>query len=98
MPDSSVDAVLIRQDKIQGKEESQKSLWINKVFGPVLGGPRVHARSVVGGLYLLTIDPLAHLNFHTDHPRSGQSRYTWTEVGDGVSHGVLIPEEAESNA
>lgn len=86
----TVDAVLIESNRIKGGDEVEKALWVKATFGPVLNSPRVYSRSVVGGVHLLTREPIATRYFPSDGDRAGQERYTWTDQGQGVQYGSLV--------
>ena len=82
--------------------EHARLAWYKTEFGPVLNSPRVHSRFVGGGSEaMLTGDGssmagAAGHRYHPDnHPQAGQERYTWTDRGDGILYGTLIPEEAK---
>jgi hypothetical protein len=55
-------------------------------FSAILQVPRVYLRHQ-GTTHFLTGSPHDTLLFSQSDPRSGRSRYTWTDRGDGVSYG-----------
>ena len=60
-------------------------------FAPVLNVARVFVRHQ-GTEHFLTGDPADTLNYSSFSPRSGESRYDWTDRGDGVFYGYLKPD------
>ena len=59
-------------------------------FAPVLRTARVFVRHQ-GASHFVSGSPDDTLLFSAASPRSGQPRYDWTDRGDGVSLGRLIP-------
>lgn len=88
-PPVRADAVLIRRDKISGTF-TEKLQEMHRRFGPVVGVVKgcVFPESPKGwNFYAPTADQT--VNLPLNHQQGGQPRYTWTEVEDGVKHGIL---------
>jgi hypothetical protein len=90
---AKVDAVFLPPHYGKGSTLDSKLNAINAEFLPILGCKRLYVRqqganagSFVSG------NPNDPLNFPTDHERMGEPRYEWTDRGDGVRYGTLVPD------
>lgn len=97
----TVDAVLLPLNYGKGGTAEQRIRALAREFKPILGDRKWDARDVVGGKMLAPwVDPRDHtesfshhtLLFPTGHSLAGQSRYEWTDRGDGVKYGTLVPD------
>jgi hypothetical protein len=95
------DAILFPDSLKRGKSSLDRTAYVQRTLGPVLGGKdhtslgpqhggRVYSRDVGGGMYLATLSPEDTLLFPTDHDYARQPRYRWEDQADGTRHGFLI--------
>jgi len=81
------DAVLLDRKAPGASHRARVMGTLNKVE-PLLGG-QAYIRDVGGDRILATRSPHDTLFFPTDHDRSGEERYDWTDGPDGVRLGTL---------
>jgi hypothetical protein len=92
MPDRTIDAVRVPVGYARGRGVADRYRAIDAEFRPLLGGGRLWLRNQ-GAFVFVTPGAADTLLFPKDHPRSGEDRYSWQDRGDGVSFGVLVPDD-----
>jgi hypothetical protein len=93
----TADAVLVGRNYPAPKPGQDRLLRLIAEFRPILGSKRVYLRHV-GQIQkdLLTAEPDSPTcYFPSAHPYAGRDRYDWTDRGDGVMYGALIPDDAD---
>jgi hypothetical protein len=86
MADLIPDAVLAPLSYAGSGDAATRLGKLQAEFATVLQVPRVFVRNQ-GTLHFLSGSPADTLLFPQSDPRSGRSRYNWTDRGDGVSYG-----------
>lgn len=88
------DAYLIDHSYPAGKRDTDRLQALNREFAPGLGAAKVWVRRVyVGNKDLLTAKPEAPTYlFPRGHTLEGTDRYSWSDRGDGVLAGTLLPD------
>lgn len=103
------DAILFPGSLKKGKSSLDRTTYVQKILGPILGGKeitslgaqfggRVYSRDVGGEMFLATLAAEDTLLFPTDHEYARQPRYRWEDQADGTKHGFLIATEETERA
>ncbi len=92
MLDLIPDAVLTPLSYAGSGDSATRLGKLQAEFSKILQAPRIFVRNQ-GTLHFVTARPTDTLLFPKSEPRSGRPRYTWTDRGDGVSYGRLLPDD-----
>lgn len=95
-----IDAFLIPANYPVVQKREDRLLAIKREFAPLMGSKRAFVRHVNFGarLSLDLVTPLPHspsFYFPKGNSREGFDRYVWTDIGNGVKSGMLLPDPDE---
>lgn len=88
------DAVIIPESSKRGAHQIQRINTVLAIVEPILGvdrsrGQRGWIRRQPGGVLFVSKDPEDTIFYPLNHPREGQPRYRWEDMGHGLKLGYL---------
>lgn len=84
---AKVDAILCPLYKPEPRPGEDMLSAIKREFAPVIGAPVVYSRHYGANQRFVTASPGDTADFPIGHPKARESRYVWTDRGDGVLYG-----------